>query len=115
MSGWIGVDLDGTLAEYHGWEGADRIGNPVPKMLDRVKTWRVQGKDVRILTARVCSNNPTKDQALIAIQDWCQKHIGEVLPITAEKDYCMVEMWDDRCIQVIPNTGIAIQELIPKK
>lgn len=26
--GWIGVDLDGTLAEYHGWKGAEHIGQP---------------------------------------------------------------------------------------
>ena len=24
--GWIGVDLDGTLADYHGWRGAEHIG-----------------------------------------------------------------------------------------
>lgn len=37
-SGWIGVDLDGTLAEYHGW-GNGEIGDPVPAMLERVKKW----------------------------------------------------------------------------
>ena len=35
LSGWIGVDLDGTLAEYHGWNGG-AIGEPVPAMLARV-------------------------------------------------------------------------------
>ena len=25
---WIGVDLGGTLAEYHGWIGIHHIGNP---------------------------------------------------------------------------------------
>src|SRR5262245_48902352 len=28
--GWIGVDLDGTLAEYHGWKGIEHIDRPVP-------------------------------------------------------------------------------------
>lgn len=36
-SGWIGVDLDGTLAHYDSWRGVDHIGAPVIPMLDRVK------------------------------------------------------------------------------
>jgi hypothetical protein len=32
--GWIGVDLDGTLAIYGGWTGPRSIGEPVPKMLE---------------------------------------------------------------------------------
>ena len=51
-SGWIGVDLDGTLAQYGGWNGG-LIGDPVPLMLQRVKEWIADGKDVRIMTARV--------------------------------------------------------------
>ena len=31
MSGWIGVDLDGTLARYDGWRGIDHIGEPMPR------------------------------------------------------------------------------------
>jgi len=29
--GWVGVDLDGTLAHYDGWKGADHIGEPGPR------------------------------------------------------------------------------------
>src|SRR5690349_18780615 len=54
MSGWIGVDLDGTLAEYHGWKGVEHIGPPIPEMVARVKQWLAEGRDVRIFTAR-CS------------------------------------------------------------
>jgi len=50
---WIGVDLDGTLARYEGWKGADHIGAPVPAMLARVKEWRSNGIEVRIFTARI--------------------------------------------------------------
>jgi len=115
MNGWIGVDLDGTLAYYDEWKGAEHIGEPIPKMLDRVKTWLIQGKDVRIFTARVSSNNPISRESKIAINEWCLKHIGKLLPITAEKDYGMIEFWDDRCVQVIPNTGVALQEFIGVK
>lgn len=37
--GWIGVDLDGTLAVYKGWNGPEHIGEPIPIMIDRVKLW----------------------------------------------------------------------------
>ena len=35
--GWIGVDLDGTLAIYTGWKGCDHVGEPIPPMVERVK------------------------------------------------------------------------------
>lgn len=101
-SGWIAVDLDGTLAEYHGWVSEAHIGAPVPDMLFRVKKWLADGKDVRIFTARVATGNTL---AVAAIEAWCQEHIGRVLPVTCRKDYGMIELWDDRCVQVEANTG----------
>lgn len=96
------MDLDGTLAEYDRWVGANHIGKPVPKMLERVKAWRAAGKQVRIFTARVAVPAPG---VLRYIEDWCLEHIGEALPVTCAKDYGMIELWDDRAVQVIPNTG----------
>lgn len=100
--GWIGVDLDGTLAHYEGWVSDDHIGDPIPLMLERVKAWLAAGKDVRIFTARA----NTGDDAIATINRWCIQHVGKVLPVTATKDYGMIELWDDRCVQIIPNTGI---------
>lgn len=97
--GWIGVDLDGTLAVYDGWRGEDHIGEPIQPMVDLVIEWVAAGVDVRIFTARAATND------IKPINDWCQEHIGKVLPVTCVKDYGMVELWDDRCVQVIPNTG----------
>ena len=48
--GWIGVDLDGTLAVYYDWE---IIGDPIPLMVERVQQWLKEGKHVKIFTARV--------------------------------------------------------------
>ncbi len=112
--GWYGVDLDGTLAYYKCWQGNHSIGEPVPRMLERVLKWLAEGRDVRIFTARVSSNNPHREEAMAAIKAWCIKYIGRELPMTAEKDFGMIELWDDRCVQVIPNEGIAIQELLEK-
>ncbi len=54
MSGWIGVDLDGTLAHYDGWAGPESIGEPIPLMMARVREWLALGREVRIFTARCC-------------------------------------------------------------
>lgn len=111
---WIGVDLDGTLAEYHGWVGPTDIGVPIPKMVARVKGWLAEDKQVKILTARVATRSSRsadeRDTIVIAIWGWCKKHIGQILPVVAEKDTFMVELWDDRCKQVIPNTGEALED-----
>lgn len=110
MNGWIGVDLDGTLAVYDGWKGADHIGEPIPLMVDRVKRWLSEGREVRIFTARV-SHDDTQARreeaaaAFLCIQEWLNGVFGRCLPITNVKDYGMIELWDDRCVQVIANTG----------
>ena len=105
--GWIGIDLDGTLAVYDGWKGADHIGDPVPAMLLRVRRWLVAGKEVRIVTARVGPQKDVNDtiRQREIIDAWCLKHLGVTLPITASKDYAMECLYDDRCIQVETNTG----------
>jgi hypothetical protein len=100
--GWIGVDLDGTLAYYDGWRGDFHIGAPVPAMLARVKVWISENKQVRIFTARASTDNP---KVIEAIEEWCLLHLGQVLPVTNQKDYQMIELWDDRCVPVEANTG----------
>jgi hypothetical protein len=45
-----------------------------------------------------------------AIQDWTQKHLGQRLRVTCSKDIMMIELWDDRAIQVIANTGNTIAD-----
>lgn len=122
MKGWIGVDFDGTLAKYGTWLGADHCGEPIMPMVERVRKWLALGHEVRIFTARIhpldkCfwpedrlighSEERAMEawNAVQAIRRWCQQHIGQVLPITNVKDYGMIELWDDRAVQVRPNTG----------
>lgn len=108
-NGWIGVDLDGTLAEYDEWVHHTHIGDPIPIMRDRVLHWLKEGKQVKIFTARVwCgeADDPTESaEAREAIEEWCIKHLGYKLPVTNEKDYGMYELWDDRAVTVQKNTG----------
>ncbi len=119
--GWIGVDLDATLAEYHGWKGATHIGEPIPLMVDRVKRWIFEGREVRIFTARAwmpelpdhtdpdcrkkMEHRASTVDATRAIRRWCLTHLGRVLPVTCVKDLRMIELYDDRAVQVEENTG----------
>ena len=116
-NGWIGVDLDGTLAHYDGWNGG-AIGEPVPAMVRRVEDWLATGREVRVFTARVAATGKRKasgevdsqefaDAQRLLIQDWTQRHFGARLPVTAVKDFQCVELWDDRAVRVERNTGRA--------
>lgn len=114
MTGWIGVDLDGTLARYDGWKGENHIGAPVPAMVNRVKIWLRAGKEVRIFTARVSHGTPEEQAATAAaIHAWCLLHIGRKLVVTNIKDYDMVALYDDRAIQVEHNTGRLVGDQPP--
>lgn len=143
MSGWIAVDLDGTLAHWGEPYDVLVIGEPILPMVDRVKAWLADDLDVRIFTARV--GPATADECLAAlialsklhaqgagltpfstnhhlpqeywdqyqralIGRWCHAHLGVTLPITATKDFHMWQHWDDRCVQVVPNTGLTLIE-----
>lgn len=106
MKPWIGVDLDGTLAGYAKYDGAN-IGEPIPRMVDRVVRWLAEGQKVKIFTARVAHDEDGEHQK--AIEKWCRKHIGQKLEVTCIKDFGMKELWDDRAIQVQKNTGRIVE------
>lgn len=101
--GWIGVDLDGTLAYYDGWRGIEHIGLPIPKMWARVKNWDAEGKEVRIFTARASGDDAEK--AIYYIKRWCVEHDLPKLQVTCRKDFRMTRLFDDRAVQIIFNTG----------
>ena len=106
MSDWIGVDLDGTLAEYRGWQGVENIGAPIKPICDRVRRWLKKGIEVRIFTARVSERDlEERTRCFLAIENFCVREFGEVLRITNVKDFDMIELWDDRAVQVVFNTG----------
>lgn len=108
---WIGVDFDQTLAKYEGWHiNGTNLGTPIPLMVERVKRWLAQGMDVRILTARVAHNSRNRELDQQRIREWCLKHLGVALEVTAEKDFNMVALWDDRAVAVEANTGEVLHE-----
>lgn len=102
--GWIGFDLDGTLAVYDGWRGESHIGDPVAPMVRLVRLHLRQGVECRIFTARVFGKKSGSSVHAL-IESWCLRHIGCVLPITCSKDPGMIDLYDDRCHRVETNTG----------
>lgn len=113
--GWYGFDFDGTLAEHDGtWKDPDDLGKPIPLMVNLVKKMLDEGKEVRIMTARVSSISPEREKCIKALNLWCKHVFGKTLPLTAEKDHHMIALYDDRAKQVIPNTGILLESLIGK-
>lgn len=101
-------------------------------MVSRIKDWLEQGKEVRIFTARIYpgiyeegqftpleineEDDAYKDAEIAAkaIDSFCKKYIGQSLMITCLKDHGMVELWDDRAIQVEPNTGRPLAKRLEK-
>jgi len=108
--GWIGVDLDGTLAVYNGWKGIEYIGEPIQQMIDRVKEWIESGQQVKIFTARASDEN-----AIPYIKQWLKNNGLPELEITNIKDFGMIQLWDDRAIQVAQNTGKPIESTTQTK
>ncbi len=100
--GWIGIDLDGTLArdDNRPWP---EVGEPVPAMMERLKRYLADGYEVRIVTARAA-----KPELIPAVEEWLEKQGIGGLQVTNEKDMDMIMLFDDRVVQVIPNTGVIV-------
>ena len=140
--GWYGFDLDGTLAKYDGWRGIDHIGEPVKPMVDLIKRMHDEGKVVKVMTARVAPKekpevkpNPYLENHWVIespddmpwavhaeawtprefIQDWCYRFLGFVPDIVYQKDHLMLELYDDRVKQVVPNEGWLIEDIAMSK
>jgi hypothetical protein len=131
--GWIGVDLDGTLAHYDEWVGWNVFGAPITPMVARVRAWLAAGVTVKIVTARVglplhdfngvpyvrgtknhvcrvTGENFSDLDMVKMIQGWTMEYIGARLPVQCYKDVDMAELWDDRAVQVVPNQGITLSD-----
>lgn len=99
--GWIGVDLDGTLAKYTGFVGPTIIGKPIPTMVAKIKQWLRAGKTVKIFTSRAGSGKPAID----AIKSWLIQNGLPPLAVTNVKDSSCDAIYDDKAYRVETNTG----------
>jgi hypothetical protein len=122
--GWIGVDLDATLAVYEGWNEDGSVGEPIPLVVENVKRLLAEGCEVRIVTARACrwradhahpDGVPSLNIAQVEIiEAWCEKHLGKKLPVVFWKDENMIELWDDRAVQFFPNEGMPMNHILTR-
>jgi len=95
---YVAFDLDGTLAEYHGW--SDEIGSPIKPMVDLLMQYVNRGVRVKIFTARA-----NQSEQINIIKQWLSNNNLPDLEITCTKDYLMDHFYDDRAIRVEYNTG----------
>lgn len=113
--GWIGVDLDGTLAEYdHESYSHDKIGSPIKSMCDTIRNHLKEGTEVRLFTAR--AGLPAKElmEFLQAWNVFSYEQFGLMLNVTNKKDFQMISLYDDRAKQVVPNRGDLLEDLVKK-
>lgn len=120
--GYILVDMDGTLAEYTTWTPWNEFGKPIPQMVARIKQWLAEGKDVRIFTARVPRDDTAVQTCRLTGEKWTgvdMKHeiaayteqvVGQRLRSQCWKDFYCLEIWDDRAVGVVANTGETLVE-----
>jgi len=92
-SGYIAVDFDFTLKKDISFNNP-----PITKMLELVKYWMSLGIKVKIFTAKTTAQIPQ-------VKDWLNKYGIGSLEVTNLKIIGMRELWDDRAVTVIPNTG----------
>jgi hypothetical protein len=123
MNSWVAVDLDRTLAYYESGDfhknGPFFIGAPIQPMVAFVQQLIEEGKEVRIFTARLqseehdtlpCNAALFNQMMQQAIGDWTELHIGRRLIATNIKDWCMETLYDDRAVQVRPNQGTFVED-----
>jgi FMN phosphatase YigB (HAD superfamily) len=104
---WIGFDLDKTLAKYSsGMAERFEIGEPIKRMVAKVKSYLRDGYEVRIFTARANKREGWDHERQIkAIEKWTKEQFGEKLKVTCEKDFEMICFYDDRAVRVEEDTG----------
>lgn len=104
----IGVDLDGTLAEYHGWKGETHIGKPIVGMVEHILKAKAEGKKIFIFSARC-----TDERNAQIIRDWMYENEIPFDGVTNVKMKEFVEIWDDRARQVPRNSGTFLEDSYP--
>ncbi len=103
---WVGVDLDGTLSRDDApghFEPPYPLGEPIPEMIALVRSLLEAGLTVKIFSARAC-----EPESIPIIQAWAEKHGLGRLEVTNVKDYNLIRFYDDRAIQMAPNSGKSV-------
>lgn len=122
--------MDGTLFTYTHWVGWNKFGRPIQPMIDRVRAWLDADVEVRVVTARIglpvardvmtgedvysrartgrcrMTRQEFSDHEMrLAVQDHLERHDLPRLRVQCYKNVDMIEIWDDRAVQVVANDG----------
>ncbi len=109
MGKWIAVGLEGTLSRAEG-HPEFVLGEPIQPMISRVHSWLRAGVEVRVLTELA-------DDFMggIQVRYWLDSHgLGDV-GITSTLDKDMQQLWDNRAIRTLRNTGIGCATCLPQQ
>lgn len=68
-----------------------------------VKSLLAAGVTVKIFSARAC-----EPESIPVIQSWTDKHGLGRLEVTNQKDFDLIRFYDDRAIQMAPNSGRSV-------
>jgi DNA-directed RNA polymerase beta subunit len=100
--GWVGFDLDGTLAYSEDGEfSKDKVGKPIEDMLELARGLVASGARIKIFTARAADK-----ENLPAVEAWLEEHGLGGTEITNVKDPGMRTLFDDRAMRVAKNKGL---------
>jgi hypothetical protein len=110
---WFGFDIDKTaFVDEEGSRGG-AIGEPVQGIIRRIKYFLRTGRTVCIVTARVNPREPDWQAQSVIVHNALVAALGEEMAnqisIRCDKDRHMIDLYDDRTKQVIPNRGILVQ------
>ncbi len=97
----ICCDVDGCLAEYHGWAGRDTIGKPIQSVVDALKKEYDSGSRIIIFTCRVNNlDNTISVEGVLSLYNWLKEHkIGYHSIWTGVGKPYAHEYWDDKAVR----------------
>lgn len=110
---WWGFDIDKTAFTDEGGTRGGVIGEPIMPIIRRIKWFLRVGRKVSIVTARVHPSESDRDEQIMTVRGALVKALGQdranMIDIRSDKDRHMIDLYDDRAKQVIPNKGILVQ------
>lgn len=91
----LGIDLDGTIAQYSGWIDEETIGDPIPGARAFLEALKAKGYSLQVFSAR--AGTPKGRQAII---HWLVRHqlVHLFDGVTSEKLYKFAAFVDDRAV-----------------
>lgn len=108
MAPTIGIDLDGTIAQYDGWRGHTSIGPLLPGAIEFLHELKRRGYQLVLFSARACDIEGRRAIAAYLIEN----KIMELFEgITHEKLYKFAAFVDDRAIAFKGNYDVVLGQL----